>query len=96
MLHKLRTALASGVALALAPIVFMTSAHAQRIPQDSAMSIEELLKSGWEVAGFASNCDTRSTFILFKNPKENYLVQCLAGYDVTREPRIFRNCYRLQ
>lgn len=59
-------------------------------------SISDLLKSGWEIAGYASNSDSRSTFILFKKPGETYFVQCLAGYDVTRSPRVFANCYRLQ
>ena len=64
-------------------------------PADQPITIDQLLKSGWEVAGFASNSDNRSTFILFKKPGETYLVQCLAGYDVTREHRVFQNCYRL-
>ena len=63
---------------------------------ESAGSVEEPLKSGWQVAGYASNFDNRSTFILFKNPNETYLVQCLTGYDVTRSPRVFHNCYRLR
>ena len=60
------------------------------------ITIEELLKSGWEVAGFASNVDNRSTFILFKKAGETHLVQCLAGYDVTRTPRTFNYCYPLK
>lgn len=71
-------------------------AQADSVSDESAGSIAQLLKSGWQVAGYASNFDNRSTFILFKNPRESYLVQCLAGYDVTRSPRVFENCYRLQ
>lgn len=70
--------------------------RADASPDESAGSIEGLLKSGWEVAGYSSNSDNRSTFILFKNPAQSYLVQCLAGYDVTRSPRIFENCYKLK
>ena len=70
--------------------------RADASPDKSAGSIEGLLKSGWEIAGYSSNSDNRSTFILFKNPAQSYLVQCLAGYDVTRSPRIFQNCYRLK
>jgi hypothetical protein len=71
-------------------------AKADAVSDESAGTIAQLLKSGWQIAGFASNFDNRSTFILFKNPGEPYLVQCLAGYDVTRSPRVFENCYRLQ
>jgi hypothetical protein len=71
-------------------------ARADIATDESAGSIEQLLKSGWQVAGYSSNSDNRSTFILFKNPSQTYLVQCLAGYDVTRSPRVFQNCYRLR
>lgn len=87
-------ALMAGVLIA--PVVSVAAAYADAASDESAGSIEELLKSGWEIAGFASNFDNRSTFILFKKPNENYLVQCLAGYDVTRSPRVFHNCYRLR
>ncbi len=69
---------------------------AQDKPGEHAITVEQLLKSGWQIAGYASNSDSRSTFILFKNPGQTYLVQCLTGYDVTREHRVFQNCYRLQ
>ncbi|MBY0559121.1 hypothetical protein [Hyphomicrobium sp.] len=80
----------------IAPVVSGAAAYADAVSDESAGSIEDLLKSGWEIAGYASNFDNRSTFILFKKPNENYLVQCLAGYDVTRSPRVFHNCYRLR
>jgi hypothetical protein len=95
MLHKpfplAGSAILSATLLALAA---STPTRAQE-PADQPITIDQLLKSGWEVAGFASNSDNRSTFILFKKPGETYLVQCLAGYDVTREHRVFQNCYRL-
>lgn len=72
------------------------SAYAEPAPDEPAGSIEQLLKSGWEVAGYASNADNRSTFILLKNSAQPYLVQCLTGYDVTRTPRVFQNCYKLR
>jgi hypothetical protein len=59
-------------------------------------TIESLLKDGWQVAGFTGAVDNWSTFILFRNPSEQYLIQCRAGYDVTREQRIQINCYRLR
>jgi hypothetical protein len=58
-------------------------------------SIEELLKSGWQIAGYSQAFDNRSTFILFRNPDQSYLVQCRAGYDVTRTPSAYSICYRL-
>ena len=60
------------------------------------ITIEPLLKSGWQIAGYASSSDNRSTHILFKHPNETYLVQCSAGYDATRETRVFENCYKLK
>jgi hypothetical protein len=63
---------------------------------DEAIAIEGLLKTGWEVAGFTSTFDNRSAMILFRHPKEVSLVQCLTGYDVTRTPRTYTNCYRLR
>jgi len=63
--------------------------------EDETITIEQLLKGGWEVAGYTSSVDNRSAFLLFKHPGESYLVQCRAGYDVTREPRVFSNCYKL-
>lgn len=59
-------------------------------------TVEELLKSGWQIAGFASAGNGRNSFMLFKHPKDTYLVQCVAGYDVTRTPREFVICYTLR
>lgn len=59
-------------------------------------SIEQLLKSGWQVAGYTSTFDNRSAMILLKHTSESYLVQCLAGYDVQRTPRVYVNCYELR
>ncbi len=90
-----RTVVAS-IAGFVMPIAMIAAAHADALSDESAGTLAELLKGSWQVAGYASNSDNRSTFILFKNPVENYLVQCLVGYDVTRSPRIFENCYRLR
>ena len=64
--------------------------------QEEVILIEELLKGGWQVAGFTSTFDNRSAMILFRHPTETTLVQCLTGYDVTRTPRTYTNCYRLR
>jgi hypothetical protein len=66
------------------------------LSQEAKIAIEDLLKAGWQVAGYTSADDSRSTFILFRHPTETHLVQCRAGYDVTREPRVQTNCYRLR
>jgi len=60
------------------------------------VSIETLLKTGWQIAGYTSTLDSRSAFILFRHPDESYLVQCRASYDVTRTPPAHSNCYKLQ
>jgi len=85
----MRTFAASAVALAAASPVSSE-------PVEESASIEDLMKTGWQVAGYTSSVDNRSAFILFKHPDESYLVQCRAGYDVTRSPRTFSNCYELR
>ena len=62
---------------------------------DQGPSIEELLKTGWQIAGYSQAFDNRSTFILFRNPEQSYLVQCRVGYDVTRTPSAYSLCYKL-
>jgi hypothetical protein len=64
--------------------------------EEEKVSIESLLKSGWQIAGYTSTFDNRSAMILLKHSSENYLVQCLAGYDVQRTPRVYVNCYELR
>ena len=59
-------------------------------------AIGELLKTGWQIAGYSQAFDNRSTFILFRHPDQNYLVQCRVGYDVTRTPSTYSICYKLQ
>jgi hypothetical protein len=95
MTQKLRSTFARSAVLSATMLGFAAPALAQD-KSGEPITIEQLLKSGWEIAGFSSNADNRSTSILFKKPSETYLVQCLAGYDVTREHRVFQNCYRLQ
>ena len=68
------------------------------VPQEASgkIAIEDLLNAGWQIAGYTGADDSRSTFILFRHLTETHLVQCRAGYDVTREPRVQTNCYRLR
>ena len=63
---------------------------------ESGPSIGELLKSGWQIAGYSQAFDNRSTFILFRHPDQDHLVQCRVGYDVTRTPSTYSICYTLQ
>ena len=46
---------------------------------DESPTIEQLLKGGWQIAGYSQAFDNRSTFILFRHPDELYLVQCRVG-----------------
>ena len=59
------------------------------------LTIERLMNEGWEIAGYASGYDNRSTLLLFRHKDKNYLIQCSTLYDVTREPRVNVNCYEL-
>jgi len=58
--------------------------------------ISDLLKNGWQIAGYSQAFDNRSTFILFRHPEQSYLVQCRVGYDVTRSPSVYSICYELR
>jgi hypothetical protein len=59
-------------------------------------AIADLLKNGWQIAGYSQAFDNRSTFILFRHPEQTYLVQCRVGYDVTRNPSVYAICYELR
>ena len=60
------------------------------------LTIEQLPAQGWEIAGYASGYDNRTSLILFRHPGVNALVQCRVLYDVTRVPRTIVNCYELR
>lgn len=82
-------------AITLAALVMgaATPARAQAPPSD-ALTVEQLLKDGWEIAGYASNFEGRS-LILFKHKDKGYLAQCSVLYDVTRANRVVTNCYEV-
>ena len=68
-----------------------------RCAADTApLTIDQLLAQGWEIAGYASGYDNRTSLILFRHPGMNALVQCGVLYDVTRNPRTIVNCYELK
>jgi hypothetical protein len=60
------------------------------------LTVGELLAQGWEITGYASGYDNRTSLILFRHPGINALVQCGVLYDVTRSPRTIVNCYELR
>ncbi|MGA8585007.1 MAG: hypothetical protein WB715_14440 [Roseiarcus sp.] len=64
-------------------------------PAEPPLTIERLIGEGWEIAGYTSGYDNRSTLLLFRHKDKNYLIQCSTLYDVTREPRVNVNCYEL-
>ena len=80
--------------IALAALALLTSVNAS-VGAETAPTIEELLKTGWQIAGYSQAFDNRSTFILFRHPDQAYLVQCRVGYDVTRTPSTYSICYDL-
>ncbi len=81
----------SGALACLALLLSCTGAGADPAP----LTVENLLKDGWEIAGYASNFDGRS-FILFKHKERSYLVQCSVLYDVLRAERVNIHCYEVR
>ena len=81
----------SGLCFAMI-LAALSSAAAQPAP----LTIDQLLAQGWEIAGYASGYDNRTSLMLFRHPGINALVQCGVLYDVTRNPRTIINCYELK
>ena len=79
-------------ALFLAMMLAASSLAAAETP----LTIDQLLAQGWEIAGYASGYDNRTSLILFRHRGVNALVQCGILYDVTRTPRTVVNCYELR
>jgi len=63
---------------------------------ETPLTIDKLLTQGWEIAGYASGYDNRTSLILFRRSGVNVLVQCGILYDVARTPRTVVNCYELR
>ena len=74
----------------------MLAALSAAAAQPAPLTIDQLLAQGWEIAGYASGYDNRTSLILFRHPGMNALVQCGVLYDVTRTPRTIINCYELK
>src|SRR5271157_2391427 len=82
----------------LAPIALSIGGMfaAQFAAAEPPLMIERLLADGWEIAGYASGYDNRTSLILFRHPGQNALVQCGILFDVTRNPHTIINCYELR
>jgi hypothetical protein len=65
---------------------------------DENISMETLLKDGWQVAGYAAANQgaVESAMILLRHANQSYLVQCRGSFDVTRSPSITSHCYKLR
>ena len=74
--------------------MILAAAHA--MAAEPPLSIDKLLADGWEIAGFASGYDNRTSLILFRHKDKNVLVQCGILFDVTRNPHTIVNCYELR
>jgi hypothetical protein len=96
MKHTYRTIATFALPLAATVLAAVPAKSEPPQQEEEAIAIEELLKTGWQVAGFTSTYDNRSALILFRHPTETTLVQCRSGYDVTRIPRTYALCYRLR
>jgi hypothetical protein len=81
--------------LALTTSASLDRATAQT-PTPSAITIEQLLTDGWEIAGYGALSFEGRTFILFKHKDHRYLVQCSILYDVLRTKRVVTNCYEVR
>ncbi|MFZ1148884.1 MAG: hypothetical protein WAR76_04020 [Xanthobacteraceae bacterium] len=92
MKDKMRFCSASLLAVA----AIMGPAASSLAVAEAPLTIEQLLAQGWEIAGYASGYDNRTSLILFRHPGVNVLVQCGILYDVTRNPRTVVNCYELR
>src|SRR5215813_9303455 len=74
----------------------MMLAASSLVAAETPLTIGQLLAQGWEIAGYASGYDNRTSLILFRHPGVNALVQCGILYDVTRTQRTVVNCYELR
>jgi hypothetical protein len=87
-----------GVATVLALLLAAPAVAAPAVAAtDENISIETLLKDGWQIAGYAAanQSAVESAMIVLRNADQSYLVQCRSSYDVTRSPSVNSHCYKL-
>ncbi len=77
-------------------VAFLLSTFLSAAAAEPPLTVEGLLAGGWEIAGYASGYDNRTSLILFRHPGMNALVQCGVLFDVTRNPHTLINCYELR
>ena len=82
----------------LATILALLLAASAVAATDENISMETLLKDGWQVAGYAAanQFAVESAMILLRHADQSYLVQCRASFDVNRSPRVTSHCYKLR
>ena len=77
-------------------LAILLSAFGDAAAAEPPLTVEGLVADGWEIAGYASGYDNRTSLILFRHPGVNALVQCGILFDVTRNPHTLINCYELR
>ncbi len=77
-------------------LAILLSALGGSAAAEPPLTVEGLVADGWEIAGYASGYDNRTSLILFRHPGVNALVQCGILFDVTRHPHTLINCYELR
>jgi hypothetical protein len=63
-------------------LLLATMLASSSLAAETPRTIDQLLAQGWEIAGYASGYDNRTSLILFRHPGINALVQCGILYDV--------------
>jgi len=86
--------LAATLLAAVAALWFADAGRAESLDR-APVTIEGLVRAGWEVAGYVAVSDNRS-LILFRHKEFKYLVQCSVLVDVMRNPRLVTYCYELK
>ena len=82
----------------LATVLALLLAAPAVVATDENVSMETLLKDGWQIAGYAAANQgaVESAMILLRHADQSYLVQCRASFDVTRSPSVNSHCYKLR
>src|SRR4029079_10146965 len=63
-------------------LLLATMLASSSLAAETPRTSDQLLAQGWEIAGYASGYDNRTSLILFRHPGVNALVQCGVLYDV--------------
>jgi hypothetical protein len=84
--------------LATVLVLLLAAPAVAATDENIGISIETLLKDGWQIAGYAASNQfaVESAMILLRHEGESYLVQCRGSFDVTRSPSVTSHCYKLR